>query len=248
MFYIRYIIVQFLLDVGRSFVVKFEVMSLILFNLNNVDVYVVGVGVVSLVFIFSLLYQQIKVFIMQCFEVGEWKFGELIFSEVELGSCFKVSQGMVCKVIDELVVENLVVCCQGKGIFVVIYYEIQVQFCFLWLMVDSDELQCFENKIIEVKCVCVLVEVVCQLDMKLGDFVIFICCVKFFNGIFIIFEDIWLFGVIFKGLMVECFMEYCGFLYGLFEFEFGMCMICVEECICVVGVDLDVVEFLGVMF
>ena len=55
---------------------------------------------------FSPLYQQIKVLIMQRLQSGEWKPGELIPSEVELGNRFKVSQGTVRKAIDELAAEK----------------------------------------------------------------------------------------------------------------------------------------------
>lgn len=72
---------------------------------------------------------------MQRLEAGEWKPGELIPSEVELGSRFKVSQGTVRKAIDELAAENLVVRRQGKGTFVATHHETQAQFRFLRLIV-----------------------------------------------------------------------------------------------------------------
>jgi DNA-binding transcriptional regulator YhcF (GntR family) len=65
---------------------------------------------------FSPLYQQIKALITQGLQSGEWKPGELIPSEMELASRFKVSQGTVRKAIDELSAENLVVRRQGRGL------------------------------------------------------------------------------------------------------------------------------------
>src|SRR5246127_5655025 len=99
---------------------------------------------------FSPLYQQIKALITQSLQSGEWKPGELIPSEVELASRFKVSQGTVRKAIDELALENLVVRRQGKGTFVATHHEVRAQFRFLRLMPDIGEPHHPENKVIEV--------------------------------------------------------------------------------------------------
>ena len=82
--------------------VKFGVMSSSLPNPNNNDAQSVGTSVTGAAPTFSPLYQQIKALITRRLESGEWKPGELIPSEVELGSRFKVSQGTVRKAIDEL--------------------------------------------------------------------------------------------------------------------------------------------------
>ena len=67
---------------------------------------------------FSPLYQQIKGLILSSLRSGEWKPGEVIPSEVELATRFRVSQGTVRKAIDELAAENLLLRRQGKGTFV----------------------------------------------------------------------------------------------------------------------------------
>jgi len=246
MSYIRHIIAQFFLDGDLDFVVKSRVMSSILPNSSNGEAQGAGTGIASPAPTFSPLYQQIKALIMQRLEAGEWKPGELIPSEVELGSRFKVSQGTVRKAIDELAAENLVVRRQGKGTFVATHHETQAQFRFLRLMADVDEPQRPENRIIEVKRVRASAEVARQLDVKSGDSVIFIKRVKSFNGVPIILEEIWLPGAIFKGLTAERLIEYKGPLYGLFESEFGTRMIRAEERIRAVGADPESAEVLGV--
>src|SRR6478752_1203744 len=100
---------------------------------------------------FSPLYQQIKSLILQSLQSGEWKPGELIPSEVELASRFKVSQGTVRKAIDELSAENLVVRRQGKGTFVATHHEERAHYRFLRLMPDEGDAQQPENRVIEVK-------------------------------------------------------------------------------------------------
>jgi GntR family transcriptional regulator len=228
------------------FVVKFESMSSSLPNLNNSDAPSVGTSVAGASPTFSPLYQQIKALITQRLESGEWKPGELIPSEVELGGRFKVSQGTVRKAIDELAAENLVVRRQGKGTFVATHHETQAQFRFLRLTPDVELPQRAENKIIEVKRVRAPAEVARQLDIKSGDSVIFIKRVKSFNGVPIILEDIWLPGLIFKGLTAERLMEYKGPLYGLFETEFGTRMIRAAEQIRAVAADPESAVFLRV--
>ncbi|MDY7578586.1 GntR family transcriptional regulator [Herbaspirillum sp. RTI4] len=195
---------------------------------------------------FSPLYQQIKLLITQSLESGEWKPGELIPSEVELGIRFKVSQGTVRKAIDELAAENLVVRRQGKGTFVATHHETHSQFRFLRLVPDVDEPQNPENNIVEVKRCRASVEVARQLDIKAGDSAIFIKRVKSFNGVPTILEDIWLPGVIFKGLTAERLMEYKGPLYGLFETEFGTRMIRALERIRAGAADVETAALLGV--
>lgn len=178
---------------------------------------------------FSPLYQQIKALITQSLQSGEWKPGELIPSEVELATRFKVSQGTVRKAIDELSAENLVVRRQGKGTFVATHHEARAQFRFLRLMPDAGEAHYPENRIIEVKRMRAPAEVARLLDIKSGDSVIFIKRVQSFDGAPTILEELWLPGAIFKGLTAERLIEYKGPMYGLFETEFSTHMIHAAE-------------------
>jgi GntR family transcriptional regulator len=195
---------------------------------------------------FSPLYQQIKALITQSLQAGEWKPGELIPSEVELANRFKVSQGTVRKAIDELSAENLVVRRQGKGTFVATHHEARAQFRFLRLLPDVGEAHHPDNKIIEVKRLRAPAEIARLLDMKSGDSVIFIKRVQSFDGAPTILEELWLPGLIFKGLTAERLVEYKGPMYGLFETEFGTHMIHAAEKIRAVSADESVAELLAV--
>lgn len=195
---------------------------------------------------FSPLYQQIKALITQSLQSGEWKPGELIPSEVELANRFKVSQGTVRKAIDELAAENLVVRRQGKGTFVATHHEARAQFRFLRLMPDAGEPHHADNKILEVKRLRASAELARLLDIKSGDSVIFIKRVQSFDGAPTIVEELWLPGMIFKGLTVERLVEYKGPMYGLFETEFGTRMIRASEKIRAVVADESAAELLKV--
>lgn len=195
---------------------------------------------------FSPLYQQIKSLITQSLQAGEWKPGELIPSEMELAARFKVSQGTVRKAIDELSAENLVVRRQGKGTFVATHHEARAQFRFLRLAPDEGVPHYPENKIIEVRRLRAPAEVARLLEIKSGDSVVFIRRVQSFSGVPTILDDLWLPGVIFKGLTAERLNEYKGPMYGLFETEFGTHMIRASEQIRAVCADAVVAELLSI--
>lgn len=238
-----------------GFVVKLQSMNSIISTANNSTVVPTtsgaGVGASSASSLsasptFSPLYQQIKALITQSLQSGEWKPGELIPSEMELASRFKVSQGTVRKAIDELSAENLVVRRQGKGTFVATHHEARSQFRFLRLAPDEGVPHYPENRIIEVKRMRAPAEVARLLDIKSGDSVVFIRRVQSFSGVPTILDDLWLPGSIFKGLTVERLNEYKGPMYGLFETEFGTHMIRASEQIRAVCADEAVASLLGV--
>lgn len=235
-----------------SFVVKLRPMNSISSTANNQNSsaapQVVGIGhsLPGTSPTFSPLYQQIKALITQSLQSGEWKPGELIPSENELAIRFKVSQGTVRKAIDELSAENLVVRRQGKGTFVATHHEARSQFRFLRLLPDEGVPHYPENKIIEVKRLRAPAEVARSLNIKSGDSVVFLRRVLSFSGVPTILDELWLPGVIFKGLTAERLNEYKGPMYGLFETEFGTHMIRASEEIRAVCADQFVSQLLNV--
>lgn len=228
--YIRHIIAGFLLDGKAGFVVKSRSMSSAASNQSSNNASGGGSGVaVATSPTFSPLYQQIKALITQSLQSGEWKPGELIPSEVELAGRFKVSQGTVRKAIDELSAENLVVRRQGKGTFVATHHEERAHYRFLRLMPDEGDAQQPSNRVVDVRRMRAPAEVARLLDMKSGDSVIFIRRVQSFDGVPTILDELWLPGVLFRGLTAERLVEYKGPMYGLFETEFGTRMIRATE-------------------
>jgi GntR family transcriptional regulator len=223
-------------------------MSSVLSNLNNGSAPGTGAGSSASgpSPTFSPLYQQIKALITQSLQSGEWKPGELIPSEVELAARFKVSQGTVRKAIDELSQVNLVVRRQGKGTFVATHHEVRAQFRFLRLMPDEGEPHSAENRVIDVKRLRAPAEVARLLEVKSGDPMIFIKRVQSFDGVPTILEELWLPGVLFKGLTAERLIEYKGPMYGLFETEFGTRMIRATEQLRAICADEPAAQLLDV--
>lgn len=198
---------------------------------------------------FSPLYQQIKGLILQSLQAGEWRPGELIPSEMELATRFRVSQGTVRKAIDELAAENLVMRRQGKGTFVATHAAQQVQYRFLKLHPDTGDLQGegrAQRTILDCKRLRATAEVARLLQLRSGDPVIQVRRILAFSGTPTIVEDIWLPGQNFKGLTAEQMSNYQGPTYAMFELDFGVRMVRAEEKIRAVLPDAEQAELLQV--
>jgi GntR family transcriptional regulator len=195
---------------------------------------------------FSPLYQQIKGLITQSLQSGEWKPGEIIPSEVELAARYKVSQGTVRKAIDELAAENLLVRRQGKGTFVATHNEDRAQFRFLRLLPDDGAEHPHISKLLECRRLRAPAEIARQLDLKPADPVVLIKRLLQFDGVTTVLDEIWLPGMVFRGLTLERLSEYKGPLYAMFEAEFGTRMIRASEKIRAVAAEPAVAELLGV--
>nr|WP_116370039.1 GntR family transcriptional regulator [Cupriavidus taiwanensis] len=195
---------------------------------------------------FSPLYQQIKALITRSLQSGEWKPGEMIPSEMELASRYKVSQGTVRKAIDELAAENLVARRQGKGTFVTTHHEDVVKFRFLRLVPDEGEPHYGASHVLECKRLRAPAEIARLLDIRTGDSVVQIRRVLTFSGESTVLDEIWLLGANFKGLTAEKLTEWKGPMYALFEAEFGTRMIRASEKIRAVPADETAAELLSV--
>jgi GntR family transcriptional regulator len=194
----------------------------------------------------SPLYRQIKDLMMQSLQSGEWKPGDVMPSEMELATRYKVSQGTVRKAIDELAAEKLVWRHQGKGTFVATHHEARTQFRFLRLMPDDGVPYYPESKFLEVKRTRAPAEVARLLELKVGDSVVYIKRVQYFNGSPTIVEELWLSGAIFKGLTAERLNEHKGPMYALFEVEFNTTMIRATEKIRAVAADQETATLLQI--
>jgi GntR family transcriptional regulator len=194
---------------------------------------------------FSPLYQQIKALMTRELQAGAWKPGEAIPSELELAARFKVSQGTVRKAIDELAADNLLVRRQGRGTFVATHAEQTTQFRFLRLAPDDGAPGGTQRRFIDCKRLRAPADVGRALGLRSGDAAIEIRRVLSLKGAPVVFDDIWLPAVLFKGLTGERLSAYRGPMYSLFESDFGVRMIRAEEKIRAVAADAEAAEVLG---
>jgi GntR family transcriptional regulator len=180
---------------------------------------------------FSPLYEQIKAMILASLQAAEWLPGAAIPSEMELAARYAVSQGTVRKAIDELAAMNLLVRRQGKGTYVATHQEDDWQYRFLRLAPDSGEkfhlnsqfLACIKTK--------ANAHIASLLKLKAGETIIHIDRVQSFAGKPIVFEEIWLPGLRFKGLDLDALNAWHGPVYALYESHYATHMVRAEETI-----------------
>ena len=178
---------------------------------------------------FSPLYEQIKGLILASLQASEWLPGEAIPSEMELAVRYSVSQGTVRKAIDELAAQNLLVRRQGKGTFVATHQEDDWQYRFLRLAPDSGEKLHLTNRFLACQKIKASAYIANLLKLKTGDPVIYIDRIQSFAGQPVVFEEIWLSSVRFKGLDLEALNAWYGPLYALYESQYATHMVRAEE-------------------
>lgn len=196
--------------------------------------------------IFSPLYQQIKALLLNNLEQGEWNAGEMIPSEMELATRYKVSQGTVRKAVDELAAENLLIRKQGRGTFVATHQESRINFRFLSMKSDGGEEVKTQSKVLQVERLLPPEDIRLNLGLSKKTQAVKITRLLSFNQRPAVFEQIWLPTQIFKDVTQEKLTNYKGTLYGWFEAEYNVRMIrAVEKLRAVMGT-AEVNDQLGV--
>ncbi len=196
--------------------------------------------------VYAPLYRQIKSLLLRSLQLGEWKPGQMIPSELELANRFQVSQGTVRKAIDELSTENLLIRKQGKGTFVATHHEPRARFRFLSVVPDDRAPVPAVSRYLECKTVRAPREIGMQLALKPSDPLVYLRRLLSFESSPVVLDEIWLPGQLFKKLTAERLAEYNGPLYGLFESEFGTRMIRADERIRAVAAAADAARLLKV--
>ena len=195
---------------------------------------------------FRPLYEQIKILITQSLVAGEWAPGDVIPSEQELASRFKVSQGTVRKAIDELAAENILVRRQGKGTFVATHAEEYAQYHFLRIVEFTGKKEIPVSELLSCQRGKADNEVAEHLDLARGAPVIELRRLLRFSDEPVILDEIYLSAVLFKGLDETVINEYSGTLYSLYETRFTTRIIRAEERLRAVAANPTVDGLLGV--
>ncbi|CAM3719210.1 GntR family transcriptional regulator [Polynucleobacter arcticus] len=178
---------------------------------------------------FSPLYEQIKALILASLQASEWLPGEAIPSEMELAARYAVSQGTVRKAIDELAAQNLLVRRQGKGTFVATHQEDDWQYRFLRLEPDSGKKLHLKNQFLACENMVSDAHIAQLLNLIAGDPIIRIDRIQSDAGRPIVFEEIWLPEVRFKGLTLDALNAWAGPMYAFYESQYATHMVRAEE-------------------
>jgi GntR family transcriptional regulator len=178
---------------------------------------------------FQPLYRQIKSLITESLVSGEWRPGELIPSEIELASRFSVSQGTVRKAIGELAGENLLVRQQGKGTFVASHSEERSQFPYLRITPDRGALDSLSATLMECRKVKLDAASARRLGVTAGSGAYLVVRKMALSGEVVVYEEIRLPGGPFRGLSLQTIERHHCMLYSMYETEFDIRILHVDE-------------------
>jgi GntR family transcriptional regulator len=192
------------------------------------------------------LYRQIKNLITEALVSGEWRPGESIPSELELASRFSVSQGTVRKAISELAEENLLVRHQGRGTFVASHAEERNQFPYLSITPDKGPMQALTAQLIELRRVKLDAASARRLALPGGSSAFLIRRTVSLSGAPAIYEEIRLPAVEFRTLTTETIDRFQCMLYSMYETEFHLRILYVEEQVRAQATPAEVAEYLDV--
>ena len=191
------------------------------------------------------LYDQIKVLLTQSLIGGEWRPGEMIPSEIDLASRYKVSQGTVRKAIDSLAGENILIRRQGKGTFVATHNEEGIKLRFLRLTAANGQKEALQNELLNCTKTKADNRMASILEIKAGAALIEVKRLLTFSGRPLIYDHIAIPAAAFKGLNGTRIEENQGSMYSMYETEYGIRMIRAEERLTAVAANKDVAEALN---
>ena len=195
---------------------------------------------------FQPLYWQIKSLITQSLVTGEWRPGEPIPSEIELAGRFSVSQGTVRKAIGELAGENLLVRQQGKGTFVASHSEERSRFPYLSISPDRGALDALAATLIDCRKVKLDSTSAKRLDLATGAGAFLITRVLAISAKNVVYEEVRLPATQFKGLTVETIERHHCMLYSMYESEFEVRILHVDEQLKAVAAEGVAARHLGI--
>ena len=178
---------------------------------------------------FQPLYRQIKTLITQSLVSGEWRPGDLIPSEIELASRFSVSQGTVRKAIGELAGENVLVRQQGKGTFVASHSEERSLFPYLSITPDRSGLESLSASLVECRKLKLDAASAKGLGLAAGAGGFLIVRTLSISSEKVIYEEIRLPATPFRGLSLETIERHHCMLYSMYESEFDVRILHVDE-------------------
>ena len=195
---------------------------------------------------FQPLYRQIKSLITDSLVSGEWRPGDLIPSEIELATRFSVSQGTVRKAVSELAHQNLLVRQQGKGTFVASHSEERSKFPYLRITPDRGELGELAATLLDCRKVKLDAAAGRKLGMAAGAGAFLIARVLSIAARNAIYEEIRLPATRFRGLSTETIGRHHCMLYSMYETEFDVRILHVEEQIKALAAERGAAGHLGV--
>lgn len=193
------------------------------------------------------LYRQIKRLITDALVTGEWAPGQPIPSEIELAQRYKVSQGTVRKAISELATQKLVVRHQGKGTFVASHSNEPTKFPFLKVAPDQGAINDVQAELLDFWRIKLDEASAANLSVPPGSTGWLIRRILSQEASETIYEEIRLPGKPFEVMEEALIKKHKCMLYSMYEAEFGVRILHVEERVKAVLVEGEIVDRLNLL-
>ena len=174
-------------------------------------------------------YQRLRDDLAARINRNEWRPGEPIPSEAELGAHYGVAIGTVRKAIDQLVIDNVLERQQGRGTFVRRARFNSSLFRFFRFQSESGERRVPKSRILRRKCVPATSAVASALRIPTGEPVISLSRLRLIDGVPLLAEEIWLQKSRFEAVLALAPADFGDLLYPLYEARCGQVVVSADE-------------------
>ncbi|HEV2159796.1 GntR family transcriptional regulator [Bradyrhizobium sp.] len=174
-------------------------------------------------------YQRLRDDLAARINRNEWRPGEPIPSEAELGAHYGVAIGTVRKAIDQLVSDNVLERQQGRGTFVRRARFNSSLFRFFRFQSESGERRVPKSRIIRRRSVPATSAVASALRIPVGEPVISLSRLRLIDDVPLLAEEIWLQQSRFAPILEIDTAEFGDLLYPLYEERCGEVVVSAEE-------------------
>lgn len=196
------------------------------------------------------LFRQVKRRLIRLIEARHFAPGDCLPSETELATRLQVSIGTLRKAVDELVFENVLLRRQGKGTFVTQHNNERFLFQFFHVEPRAQD-EHRQPEYPQVQCLgfardrCTEDEAH-ALHLRPGDPVLRMTNRLSLSGRVVVFDQLCLSALTFKGLTEKRFVERSGTVYQLYQQDFGITVLRAQERARAVAANRETSRVLGV--
>jgi GntR family transcriptional regulator len=192
------------------------------------------------------LFRAVKRALLQAIERGDVAPGDALPSEAELAAAFGISIGTLRRAVDDLVAEHILVRRQGRGTFVVTHTSDRFVFQFFHVErgdglreAPAVELVSFERGRLDD-------DAAAALARRAGEPALRIENRLRLQGRAVVHDRLTLPAALFRGLTEKRWRERPSTIYHLYQLEFGITVVHVQERVRAVGADRAAARVLGV--
>ncbi|PAY04185.1 GntR family transcriptional regulator [Bradyrhizobium sp. UFLA03-84] len=174
-------------------------------------------------------YQRLRDDLAARINRNEWRPGDLIPSEAELGAHYGVAIGTVRKAIDQLVRDGVLERQQGRGTFVRRARFNSSLFRFFRFQSESGERRVPQSRILRRKAMPAPTAVASALRISVGEPVISLSRLRLIDDVPLLAEEIWLERSRFEAILSLDTAEFGDLLYPLYEDRCGQVVVSADE-------------------